>query len=141
MNRPKLSTAVIVVAVLGIAAPAMADHKPRWGFQIGIGSRGAHVEFGVGRGRRHVRHYDHGPRYRRVRHVRHRHRPVYERHCHRHVRRPHYKRVWVAPVYRTVFVGYDDCGRPVYSKIVVRRGYHRRVIDYYDCGSCGVRLR
>lgn len=45
---------------------------------------------------------------------------------------------WVPPVYNTVVVGYDHCGKPVYSQVCVQAGYYRTA-KYQVCG-CGQRI-
>ena len=51
------------------------------------------------------------------------------------VHRCRYERRWVPPVYRTVCVGYDRCGNPIYDRVLVRCGYWTRV-RICGCG-CG----
>ena len=50
----------------------------------------------------------------------------------------HYRKVWVPPVYRRVFSGYDHYGCPIYRRVCVRAGYYRKVRAGYRCGSCGI---
>jgi len=59
---------------------------------------------------------------------------------HRTVHRHHWtsraSRVWVAPTYRTIFSGYDHCGRAIYRKFITRPGYYRTVFtDHCACGA------
>ena len=55
---------------------------------------------------------------------------------HRHLWTSRANRIWVSPVYRTVFGGYDHCGRAVYRKILTRAGHYRTVFsDHCSCGA------
>jgi len=57
--------------------------------------------------------------------------PVYRPHVHIHVRIPLYRSIWCAPVYETVIVRYDECGRPVYESICIRAGYYQSIVCGY----------
>lgn len=46
------------------------------------------------------------------------------------------RRAWVPDEYRTLRVGFDPCGRPLYQTVRVRCGYYRIVRERY-C-RCGV---
>lgn len=55
---------------------------------------------------------------------------------HRHLWTARPSRVWVAPVRRAVFCGYEPCGRAVYREITIRPGYYRTVFtEHCACGS------
>jgi len=113
MKRTILFSA-LVLAGLSIAAPAArAEPRVRWGFGFGFGSGGGYFEGRFGHGHR-------GRGYR----------------GHVHVRVPIYERIWVDPVYDTVCVGRDRCGRPIYRTVLVRPGCYESVIVGYRCGSC-----
>ncbi len=93
--------------------------RARVGLNLGRTSLGFGVNFGRG-SRDHVRDGSfHG---RRRGH--HRGRPV-------RVKVPVYEKIWIPPVYRTVLSGYTRCGRPIYDRICVRRGYYKTVIKCY----------
>jgi hypothetical protein len=64
--------------------------------------------------------------------------PVYRPRFHTHVCIPMYRSVWCPPVYKTVIIKYDECGRPVYETICIRAGYYNSIIYGYrcDCGHC-----
>ena len=56
--------------------------------------------------------------------------------AHRHLWTSRARRIWVPPVYRTVFGGYDHCGRAVYRKILTRAGHYRTAFtDHCSCGA------
>jgi hypothetical protein len=118
MKRKLFVAAIVLTSLFSFSSTALAD-GPRgsWSFGFGFGSGGAHFGggFRVGRG-----YHGHG-RFHRVCH----HRPI-----------PIYTRVWVAPVYDTVFSGYDHCGRPIYRRVVTCRGYWQNVVSGYRCGLC-----
>ncbi len=48
------------------------------------------------------------------------------------------ERVWIAPVYSTVFAGYDACGRPIYRQECTTPGYWR--VAQYRVSDCGERV-
>ena len=55
---------------------------------------------------------------------------------HRHCWTARPSRVWVAPVHRTVFSGYEACGRAIYREIIIRPGYFRTVFtEHCSCGA------
>ena len=124
-------------AGLMLLFPATSEaHDRRVGIDFGIrgrigginlslrSGRGGSLQ-GVARGCRNTLHHSY------------RHRlglPVRSVHRHHWVTR--YERVWVPPVYRTVFAGYDACGRPSYRNLCVRAGYYRQAHRGYRCG-CG----
>ena len=55
---------------------------------------------------------------------------------HRHSWTARSSRVWVAPVHRAVFCGYEPCGRAIYREIIIRPGYYRTVFtDHCTCGA------
>ncbi|MFP6738898.1 MAG: hypothetical protein VCD34_09175 [Planctomycetota bacterium] len=55
---------------------------------------------------------------------------------HRHCWTARPSRVWVAPVHRTVFCGYEPCGRAIYREITIRPGYFRTVFtEHCSCGA------
>ena len=107
-------------ASLGFAPAAGADSF-RFGFRIGFGHHG-----------RSYRHHDYryGHRLRNYGHHRH----------HRHHRVPYDGRIWVPPVYRSIVVGYDGCGLPIYRRVHARAGYYHRGIRGYRCSLCGAGL-
>lgn len=115
MKRILTIPAVLLLSCLAFTPSARAD----WGFQIGIGVGGGQISGGYYHGSRHVHH-----------------RPVYSRPVHVHARVPVYTMVWVPPVYDRVIVGYTACGRPIRETVMVRAGYHKRVITGYRCSSC-----
>ena len=44
--------------------------------------------------------------------------------------------VWVAPVYRRVFCGYEPCGRAIWRNTTIRPGYYRTVFTKHcSCGA------
>jgi hypothetical protein len=56
--------------------------------------------------------------------------------AHRHLWAAKPSKVWVPPVYRTVFAGYDHCGRTVYRERLIRPGYYKIVFtDHCSCGA------
>ncbi len=128
------TTIVAALLALGLCGASQTAYAGDWGFGFGFGSHGGHFRVG---------YRDHGHRH----HYRRSHRRYHRRHHHRrhhhhhvHSRYPVYHKVWVAPVYRTIVVGYDRCGAPIYDRVVTREGYYRRTISHYSCRSCGVRL-
>jgi hypothetical protein len=97
--------------------------RPRPSLARGLGLRGSATAPGVRIGGGYhvpVRYYAPAWYYRACNH-----RPI-----------PIYQRVWVAPVYETVFSGYDPCGRPIYRRIVTCHGYWQNVVSGYRCGLC-----
>jgi hypothetical protein len=113
MKRTITLTLCLLAGVLCFPASASAG-RSHWGFGVGFGSHGTHFGFRYEHGRRHRGHRHR--HFRPHRHV-HRHVPVYRPRLHRH-------RIWVPPVYSSVFVGYDLCGNPLYSRVVVSPGYY-----------------
>lgn len=55
-------------------------------------------------------------------------------HEHRWVRSS--KKVWVPPVYQNKQVGTNAKGKPIYKKVLVRKGYYKTVI-ITKCAKCG----
>ena len=117
MKKILMIPAVLFLSFLAFTPSARAD----WGFQIGMGLGHGQISGGYYHGSRHVR-----PVY-----------PVHHRPVHVHVRIPVYASVWVPPVYGQAIVGYTTWGYPMYGRVVVHAGYHRRVITGYHCSSCG----
>ncbi len=117
----------LAIAGTSLLLPSTTEAAPAPGFDFDFGIHGRHggLRIGIGGSRYRSRGCD-----KRV-YRRHHHRPV-----HRHHYRAHYERVWVPPVYRSVFVGYDSCGRARYRNVCVRNGYYRRVLRGHRC-SCG----
>jgi hypothetical protein len=112
MKRTLLVAGILLTTIFAFSSPAQADHwRGGWGFGFGYGSGGVRIGGGYYRPARYYRACNH--------------RPI-----------PIYQRVWVAPVYETVFSGYDPCGRPIYRRIVSCHGYWQNVVSGYRCGLC-----
>ena len=119
MKRKLITTTALLVGLFAVTLPARAD---RLGFQFGLagGNGFFRVGYDSGHGHKHHnygKHDGHRPRHHAGRAhfgtpirqiVRHSHRPA----VHTCVKVPVYKDVWVEPVYRKAFDGYDTCGRP-----------------------------
>ena len=111
IRKTVVATAILVGVTVGSSGTAWAG-----GFGFHVGFRRGHGSFHVGYNNRgHHRRYDQRRHRARVHH-RGRH------HC-----RPVYRDVWVPAYYRTIKVGYDDCGNPIYDRVLVRDGYYRSV--------------
>jgi hypothetical protein len=118
MKRKLLVAAIVLTSLFTFSSTVLADGwRGGWGFGFGFGSGGVRVGGGF--------HGGYGGHYRGHRACR--HRPI-----------PIYTRVWVAPVYETVFSGYDSCGRPIYRRITTCRGYWQNVVTGHRCGVCGI---
>ncbi len=46
------------------------------------------------------------------------------------------KKTWVPPVYTQKLVGYDQNGKPIYEKVLVKEGYYKTTI-IHKCAKCG----
>ena len=134
-----MKKALLFTLALGgslLLVPSTSRAEPDLRIDWGIRGRLGGISGSFGRGGFGLRgsHHDHG-RYRGsscrsapVRRVRQTH--------HRHHWVTHYERVWVAPVYRSIFSGYNSCGHPIYRRVCVRSGYYRQVRRGSRCG-CG----
>ncbi len=146
MKRKLITTTAVLTGLFAVTVPARAD---RLGFQFGVAGGNGYfsVGFDGGHGHKHHRYENHGRH--RPRHyvragfgapirqiVRHSHPPV----VHTCAKIPVYKDIWVEPVYRKAFDGYDACGRPRYRSVVVKPGYYRTVVSHYAC-HCGLTHR
>jgi hypothetical protein len=123
-----------------LLVPSTSHAEPDLRISWGIGGRHGGVSGSFGRGS--LRHGGFGLRrshhdYGRYRGSSRRTVPVRRvRQTHHHHFVAHYERVWVAPVYRSVFSGYNSCGHPIYRNVCVRNGYYRQVRRGSRCG-CG----
>ena len=142
MKKTAIIFALVVGSSLAFAPSTFAGDSFRFGFGVGFGSHGHGGHFQVGVSRHHSS-YGHHVRSHGRSHVRQRighghgsHH--YSRHTHHRV--PYYGRVWAAPVYRSIFSGYDAYGCRSYRRILVKGGYYHRGIMGYRCSSCGVGL-
>ncbi len=139
LMRALVISAVAVAAFVGFTPRAEA--RDRWGVHVGVGSDGFSIGVGYGN-RRHGAYVNYHHRYRdshwRGHHGyrRYGHHGAYHRR-HRHVRAPIYARVWIAPVYHSVFIGYDHYGRARYRRVLVTAGHYRNVLRGYRCSTCG----
>jgi len=131
MKKVHVAVLSLIAAALLVPSSAFAGGGFRTGFGFGHSSRHGSVHGGLRLGIRRHGHSHHRGRHHRRRVTHH------YRSAHHHTWAPYYRQVWVAPVYRSTFWGYDAYRRPIYQRVVVRAGYYHNVLSGHRC-ACGV---